>query len=387
VLLLSLAACMSTTTVRVTVDNVAPPIDALWAGPIDGTALQLDAGPDVRLVLAVRQPGTNDRFLATDPDGLRLWDDDAPVVGDRTAELLVYDAGTEADETRGEGADQAERQAAPNTGAADPDADLRVVAGAVAGDDLSLAVEHLGGTTFRVSVTGASEGAIVGAAALTYRDELWFATGEPATSAFERLAEDADPEPLLTEIAPRVGVPAVFGHPWWAVAEDELAWFAEGAAASPAVEALAEDGDPAGLLAELSLAPGVRATGVVGTTVGNYNDQPAFPGQSYAFDVEVVEGDRLHVGFMFAQSNDVFLAFEPAGFPIDAFNADLLGLTLWNAGTEVDEPLGLGLSQAPRQSGPDVGEDEGGVVHRHDDDRYPPVSEIAVAQITFAEGP
>jgi hypothetical protein len=37
-------------------------------------------------------------------------------------------------------------------------------------------------------------------------------------------------------------------------------------------------------------------------------------------------------------------------------------LALWDAGTEVNELPGVGLSEAPRQSGPDTGPDENGNV-------------------------
>lgn len=40
----------------------------------------------------------------------------------------------------------------------------------------------------------------------------------------------------------------------------------------------------------------------------------------------------------------------------------------WDAGTEVSQPPGLGDDQAPRQSGPNMGDDEGGTVHKVSDD-------------------
>jgi hypothetical protein len=36
---------------------------------------------------------------------------------------------------------------------------------------------------------------------------------------------------------------------------------------------------------------------------------------------------------------------------------------LYDAGTEVDQPIGFGSNQAPRQAGPNTGLAEGGVVH------------------------
>ena len=39
-------------------------------------------------------------------------------------------------------------------------------------------------------------------------------------------------------------------------------------------------------------------------------------------------------------------------------------MILWDAGTEVNEELGIGPNQGPRQKGPNTGPDEHGVVTR-----------------------
>jgi len=70
---------------------------------------------------------------------------------------------------------------------------------------------------------------------------------------------------------------------------------------------------------------------------------------------------------MFVQSNDLFYApngqgialFDDQGNPIDADVSQYL--SLWDAGTEVDEEPGTGPNQAPRQNGP-TGKDENGKV-------------------------
>ena len=71
---------------------------------------------------------------------------------------------------------------------------------------------------------------------------------------------------------------------------------------------------------------------------------------------------------MFVQSNDLFYA--PDGKGINLFNADgsaisgdITGqISLWDAGSEVNEAPGFGANQAPRQAGPNTGADENGVV-------------------------
>jgi hypothetical protein len=63
---------------------------------------------------------SNDWFFAPGPEGIALFDADSnPLEGDITDQILLWDAGTEVDQTPGEGADQAPRQAGPNTGEAE----------------------------------------------------------------------------------------------------------------------------------------------------------------------------------------------------------------------------------------------------------------------------
>ena len=79
---------------------------------------------------------------------------------------------------------------------------------------------------------------------------------------------------------------------------------------------------------------------------------------------------------MFGQSNDWFYypdangiaLFDAKGNPISADVTDKL--ILWNAGTEVDEEIGIGQNQGPRQKGINTGADEHGVVRRVNDARW-----------------
>jgi hypothetical protein len=61
-----------------------------------------------------------------------------------------------------------------------------------------------------------------------------------------------------------------------------------------------------------------------------------------------------------------------------AINGDITHLlSIWDAGTEVNEEPGIGLYQAPRQSGPDMGLDENGNVRLVNDMfNYPDLSNI-----------
>ena len=76
---------------------------------------------------------SNDTFLAFEPQGLRLLDEngmprsDAELAADIAAQRLAWDAGTEANQAGAAGPDQAPRQTGPNTGPAEGTGALRVL--------------------------------------------------------------------------------------------------------------------------------------------------------------------------------------------------------------------------------------------------------------------
>ncbi|MFA9406369.1 MAG: spondin domain-containing protein [Anaerolineales bacterium] len=139
------------------------------------------------------------------------------------------------------------------------------------------------------------------------------------------------------------------------------------------LEALAEDGDPSGLGASLGEYMGVIETGVFNTPIDASDPGPLAPGGEYAFEFHAEAGNRFAFATMFVQSNDLFYA--PDGGGIALFNEEGMPIggditkfiSLWDAGTEVNQTPGEGADQAPRQSGPDTGEDEMGVVGLVDD--------------------
>jgi hypothetical protein len=135
----------------------------------------------------------------------------------------------------------------------------------------------------------------------------------------------------------------------------EAVLFGPGAVASAGLERLAEDGDPGPLISEAS----------------GWGAQPFLHDQP--FTITASPGDRLHFAVMFVQSNDLFYAPVPEG--IDLFSPDgrpvqgdlTTRVRLWDAGTEVNQAPGVGPDQAPRQSGPDTGLEEHGLIRAVDD--------------------
>ena len=105
-----------------TVTEAAPftvPEGAAEAGPAlpgSGYTFTFDATPGDYLSFATMFVQSNDWFFAPAASGISLFDEDAPLDGDITDLVLLWDAGTEVDETPGEGPNQAPRQAGPDTG-------------------------------------------------------------------------------------------------------------------------------------------------------------------------------------------------------------------------------------------------------------------------------
>jgi hypothetical protein len=109
---------------RVTYSGVvAIPVGDQAPGPIlPGKAYEfsLPAAPGQRLTLAMMFGQSNDLFYAPGNDGIALFDESGkPRTADVTAQLELWDAGTEVNEEPGLGPNQAPRQAGPNTGTAE----------------------------------------------------------------------------------------------------------------------------------------------------------------------------------------------------------------------------------------------------------------------------
>jgi hypothetical protein len=150
------------------------------------------------------------------------------------------------------------------------------------------------------------------------------------------------------------------------------------------LERLAEDGNP-GVLADY-IANNMKSvvhSGVVTVPSGDKGPGPITPGKAFEFTISAAPGQRLTLAMMFGQSNDLFYApgakaialFDAKGQPL---SVDITSqLQLWDAGTEVNEELGLGPNQAPRQAAPNTGTAEKGkVMLVKDRYKYPSVREV-----------
>jgi len=89
------------------------------ATPGDSYSFTFDAVPGQRLTFATMYITTNDLVFSPIEAGVDLYPNGEALTGDITNQIILVDAGTEVNQTIGQGADQANQQSGPNTGAVD----------------------------------------------------------------------------------------------------------------------------------------------------------------------------------------------------------------------------------------------------------------------------
>jgi hypothetical protein len=351
------------------------PVGASGPGPLlPGKAYEwtFHAMPGDRLSFATMLVQSNDWFFAPAEPGIPLYSNGSKMTGDVTEYVALWDAGTEGDETPGEGANQAPRQSGPDTGPADPTAYVRQVL-----TDLIPLTDQLVRVTLRdagyqtfvlriENISGSSDFATPlapGVGVVHTAPAPLFINGQADFGmGLEGLAEDGAAGPLADVLAAHTGVNTPLAPVAYTVHTELNPLFTPGKRASTGLERLAEDGGPADLVAML---PGDAGAAAVGR--GASGPGPIFPPHgNYSFEITAGPGDHLSLAMMLVQSNDWFYAlhnqplFDAAGEPVEGSLTHVV--QLYDAGTEVDQPIGFGSNQAPRQAGPNTGPAEGGVV-------------------------
>lgn len=109
------------------------------------------------------------------------------------------------------------------------------------------------------------------------------------------------------------------------------------------------------------------SSGVFNTPTGATMPSGAGPGNSYQFTVNAGPGSKLSFATMFVGSNDLFFAPNGNGISLFSGNTPVTGdvtsqISLWDAGTEVNQMPGSGSNQPANQSGPNTGMAENGTV-------------------------
>ncbi len=355
-------------TFTVTVTNISQGKDYFASGttglimPGESYSFSFHAGKGHYLQFGTMFVQSNDLFIAPSDEGLALYNGDTPLTGDITNQLMLWDAGTEVNEEPGVGPNQPPRQSGPNTGM-DENGTVHPVNDGFTypalSDVIAVSIAHDGGTMFTVTLENVSNGASL---ATPFAPGTWvihsagqkpmFANGSAASPGLEALAEDGDVTLMDNNLSSKSGLTVPFAPGAFSVGSANGV-FQPGQAADAALEALAEDGDPSGFGKVFNMPVGATSPG------------PLVPGGSYTFSFDAEEGDVLSLALMFVESNDWFAGLNelPLFGNGKAVTGDVSSdLILYDAGTEVDEYAGAGNNQPLRQSGPNTGADENGVV-------------------------
>ena len=374
-----------TTTFRITVSNVInylntvvfnTPDGATDPGPVTGVngsySIQFKAVPGSRLSFATMSAATNDWFFAPVASGVTLFDaSGVATTGDITSEIYLWDAGTEEEDP----ATIATVPGGDTAGDPDDDNTVRIQERDVTPylrAELSYDSNTRYFTLTLTNLMGAMGATPIiltpGLVVIHAQDDALFTEGEPDRGVgLDRIAEagvpmdlydwfnaeGSDGAPLrlsssLTPFAPGL----VYAFP----GSESDPFFTQGSAvtAGSGLEELAEDGGNQPAADYLS---GLGYPAAVSDQTA-----PIFPGEDFIFTLEVPAGYNLGFATMFIQSNDWFMSFNNDGVPL--FNTDGSAFSgtgesdeayLFDAGTEVDEAVGFGANQAPRQAGPNSG--------------------------------
>jgi len=196
-----------------------------------------------------------------------------------------------------------------------------------------------------------------------------------ASAGLATLAQNGNPADHDAELDAAQGISVPLSPGAFAAHSDAIQPFSLNREASEGIERIAEDGLPATLAETLGEADAVTDGGTFGngplppTPTDAENEQITFTVNASPPSKEA-PGDRLSIVTMHVQSNDYFYAFKPAGLPLFDDNGDPIDgtqtaeLSLYDARTEADQELGVGINQAPRQPSSDAGPSQDGTVDR-----------------------
>ncbi len=273
---------------------------------------------------------SNDAIIAFEPEGVALLgpNEDGDIVprspssiaNDILASIEVWDVGTEANETPGAGANQPDIGGL-DIGDADADATIRYYNDST--NDLAAIVDSL---NVIVDTT------------------------------------DGDLEIALLNLSEGDAFQFTLSAGLAALTPDTVPLFEFDMTASASLEALAEDGTPTALIADVDAATDGEVLAV--------DAIPADDLETILFTAPTSAQPMLHFAAMIVPSNDTFIATGSAGVNVfndegdllseeEIENAILASLQVYDAGTEQNQAGASGADMAPLQSGPNTGASEG----------------------------
>ena len=308
-----------------------------------------DATPGMSVSFATGLMGSDGMFFGPDGTGIALWNaDGTQVTGDVTDQVMLWQMGD-------------------NVAAAMGD-DMPEVSAVI-----QVTLESIGPASFHLNILNVTEEVMreqtmmltPGVAVVHSAPDPLFTAGMPDRGAgLAALARRGLAGDLAAALAAHTGITGVLGPGPFASHTGTGVLFMPGTPASAGLEAYAETGDPSMLAGEVTISDGIHQAGAFFVPVGGTGIGPLHPGMAYEFTVAGRPGDMLTFATGFSQANDLFYAPGPDGislFPDGArpFSGDVTDmLTLWDAGTELNERPGSGLNQVLRQAMPDMGTPE-----------------------------
>lgn len=358
-------------------------------GPNEAFQIRFTAAPGQFISFAAMLRESNDWFFAPGPEGIPLFEDGAPVSGDVTRFVKLWDAGTEVDQEPFVGDSTGVKQLMRNQGDPDPDTIVR---------EVPQMVQLTSGATFnlptlqrmiRVTLTPGADQQFTLLIENTSRDNTlqtsdrmtaihiaplawtlheqpapFFEPGAPARpNGLELLAEAGQPETLAATLRTQRGFATPLSPAVVVVGTTPDLLFTPGEPdRGLGLERLAEDGDPQPLVDSLTAAPpdGVVSVTAVSAPVGSDIAGAAAPGQAFEVVVHGEPGQFLTFASMFAMSNDWFFSTGPDGIAL--FDGDIprtgnvtTDVVLYDLGTEGDEELDVGPDTGTQQAAPDTG--------------------------------
>ena len=403
----------TTTTFTLTFENVMRNNAFFQTGPTEpivsgeSKSYSFVAGIGMRLSFAAMLVESNDLFYGFDAEGLALYDEEGQAItGDVTHAVRLWDAGTEVNETIGEGINQAPRQTVANSGEGE-DGIIQLVDSLR--DDLfypvidslvQFSLTHNGDNEFTLTIENIStseymESALSGGVfAIHQKEEYLFKANEAASTNLEALVEDGDNTLLWNQLEGETGFSSIIGTGVYMTHKVSHPIFTNGEKdRGQGLEILAEYGNPETLYNSLKNRNDLTDIGIfqdpVGNNVLNLGGK-LVPGDRYVFSFEAKLGDYLSLANMLVETNDLFFAFAQTGLELfpggEPINGDITSeITLWDAGTEANELPGAGAYQ-PLRNGAKESIDEGGVVRPLNDEfSYPAINELVRVSIEVEE--
>jgi hypothetical protein len=374
-------------TQQVRTDGTQGPI-----GPGQAYEIAFTAGKNQKVSFASMLGQSNDWFFAPSAAGIALYDANGnPRTGDVTSEVYLWDAGTEIDQEPAVGNATGPRQPSPEYGDPDPVAKVRQLGNVVAltgggtftlpniaqmvrvtltpgaNRQFTLRIENVSTATTLVTSQGNSGiGMSPPVWTVHARDAALFDLDMPdRNQGLELIAESGRNAVLganlrtlsgaATPISPGVYAVHRDAEPLYALGLEDLgiglSWLAEDGNAMPLHEAITNN----------TRTLQFSATGNFDTPVGADKAGAARPGNAFEITVEGVPGDKLSWVSMFGMSNDWFFGTRPEGIALfDEYGEPVRGdvsrsIAIYDAGTELDQELGIGADTGPQQSGPNTG--------------------------------